>query len=53
MRILFLFLLTFALFAEEWREPDAQYRLTVNHDVPGECGFLDFMKICLPASLEN
>ena len=29
MRILFLFLLTFALFAEEWREPDAQYRLTV------------------------
>ena len=53
MRILILFLLTFALFAEEWHEPDAQYRLTVKHDVPGECGFLDFMKICLPATLEN
>ena len=53
MRILFLFLLASALFAEEWREPDAQYRLTVNHDVVGECGFLDFMKICLPVTLEN
>ena len=53
MRILFLFLLASALFAEEWREPDALYRLTVNHDVVGECGFLDFMKICLPVTLEK
>lgn len=53
MRILFLFLLASALFAEEWREPDALYRLTVNHDVVGECGFLDFMRICLPVTLEN
>lgn len=54
MRI-FLPLLLFSavLSAAEWLEPEATHRLTVDHDVPGECGYLDFKKICLPESVEN
>ncbi len=53
MKILYLFLLCASLAAAEWHEPEAMYRLTVEHDVTGECGYLDFKKICLPENVDN
>lgn len=53
MKILYLFLLCASLAAAEWHEPEAMYRLTVEHDVTGECGYLDFKKICLPETVDN
>ncbi len=53
MKRLFLFLLGISLAAAEWHEPEAMYRLTVEHDVTGEYGYLDFRKICLPETVDN
>ena len=49
----FLFFLLLHAAAVEWQDSEAQYRLRVDHDVTGEYGYLDFKKICLPATLEN
>ena len=49
----FLFFLLLHAAAVEWQDSEALYRLRVDHDVTGEYGYLDFKKICLPATLEN
>ena len=51
--LLCLFLILSRAEALDWHDPEAPFRLQIDHDVTGECGYLDFKKICLPKTLEN